>query len=375
MHALAGKIAPALTPSHTFSIEMKDISQSPSADLNAVGQALADQFAIFGARPAEAASADVRLQITISQDVDGYLLVAELNSSGAPQTVIVPVANPEKSSAQPGRALSLDRKIVWQQSGPILDFAQTSIDANRALTYLLEPDQIEAYEFSEGAQTLHQAQPVRRLRVSRDPRGRLEAIDATHVTAFLGGVQCDVVWNPSFGVQCHENPGQQWPMGAVSWRFDASRNYFSGSMTFADGLETKFPAFYSAASPSPEIGGLSGSRWVVAGIDGRTQLFAGSAEAASTFQGWGSDVATFAPTCGSQWLVLATGTSDWTQPDRLQLYEISDRRATALGQPLDVPGPVIALWPASDGKSARAVVRNLDSGLYEASNVTVSCGN
>jgi len=40
---------------------------------------------------------------------------------------------------------------------------------------------------------------------------------------------------------------------------------------------------------------------------------------------------------------------------------------------LQVPGPVLTLWPANDGKSARVVTRNLETGDYEASIVTVAC--
>ncbi|HUJ83264.1 MAG TPA: hypothetical protein VLW83_15370, partial [Candidatus Acidoferrales bacterium] len=109
--------------------------------------------------------------------------------------------------------------------------------------------------------------------------------------------------------------------------------------------------------------------------DGQTQLFGGGADAISTFTNWGSDIVTLAPVCGSQWQVLATQAGDWTQADRLQLYEITEQRAVPVGQPLDLPGPVLALWPASDGKSARVVVRNLETGAYEASIVTAACSN
>lgn len=375
MHALAEKIAPALAPSHTFSVEFKDVSQTSPVDLAAMRRTLSDQLIILGGRQFEAASADSHVQVTISQGIDGYLLVAEVSGPAAPQTVMVPVANSEEAATQPGPAPGIQRKIVWQQSRPILDFAQADIDASHTVWYLLEPERIEVYEFSGGAQILHEAQTVGRSFASRDPRGQIVVTDATHITTFLAGMQCDSVWNPTFGIQCKEVPGQQWPMGAVNWRFESPRNYFAGNMIFSNSLETKFPAFYSAASPSPETSGQSKSRWIVAGIDGQAQLFGGTADATSTFAGWGSDIATLTPVCGSQWQVLATGAGDWTQLDRLQLYEITDQRAVAVGQSLEVPGPVLALWPASDGKSARVVVRNLETGVYEASIVTVACSN
>ena len=375
VHALAGKITPTLTPLHTFSIEVNDVSKSAPTDLAAVQRALADQLTILGGRQVEAAAADSQVKVTISHGVGGYLLVAEVGSTAASQTVMVPVANPEEAATQPGPTPGLSRKIVWRQQYPILDFAQADIDASHAVWYLLEPERIEVYEFSGGSQILHEVRTIGRSFASRDPRGRITATDATHVTTYLAGMQCDSAWNPTFAIQCKEIPAQLWPMGAVNWRFESPRNYFSGNMTFASGIETKFPAFYSAASPSPETSGQNKSRWIISGIDGQAQLFGGGADAISTFTNWGSDIVTLAPVCGSQWQVLATLAGDWTQPDRLQLYEITEQRAVPAGQPLDLPGPVLALWPASDGKSARVVVRNLETGAYEASIVTAACSN
>ncbi|MDR3720034.1 MAG: hypothetical protein P4L00_00415, partial [Candidatus Acidoferrales bacterium] len=79
--------------------------------------------------------------------------------------------------------------------------------------------------------------------------------------------------------------------------------------------------------------------------------------------------------CGSAWQVLATGAGDWTQKDQIQLYEIRDRKAIAIGQAMELPGPILALWPVGDGKSVRVISRSLESGLYEASIVSISCGN
>ena len=387
VHALAEKIAPTLGTSHTFAIGVKDVSGSyPNAptpgapgpepvDLKEIARALAEQLSSMGARQTHGAPADSPVQVTISRGVDGYALVAELPGANNQQTIVVAVANPEKLAGPPVAAPKIERKVVWQQSRPILDFAEADADATHGIWYLLEPERIEIYEFSNGAQILHESKTLGRAFASRDPRGRMVLTDATHVTTYLAGMQCEGAFNPVFNVQCAPIPGQQWPMGRLNWSFESPRNYFSGSMTFPNSLERKFPAFYSAASPSPATGGQNRTLWVVAGLDGQAQLFSGTPDPASTFSGWGSDIATLAPACGLQWTVLVTGAGDWTQPDRLQLYEIRGERALALGEPLQVPGPVLALWPADDGKSARVVVRNLETGDYEGSIVSVACSN
>lgn len=376
VHALAEKIAPALGTSHTFAVEAKDISGSTPVDLKELARALAEQLAGMGARRAEGTQPDIQLQVTISEGVNGYLLVAEEGGSeGATlrSAAVVAVAIAGKIAGPAPAAPTLERTVLWTQPQPILDFAKEDADANHTLWYVLEPERIEVYEFSGGVQILHDGKTLGRAFASRDPRGRVVLHDATHVTTYLAGMQCDGAWNPTFQIQCSQIPEQQWPMSGVNWPFESPRNYFSGNMIFGTDLERKFPAFYSAASPSAATGSASNSRWIVAAVDGEAQLFEGTAEPAAIFARWGSDIATMAPACGLEWLVLASGADDWTEPDHLQLYEIDGQRAVAIGQSLEVPGPVLALWPESDAKSARAVVRNLETGEYEASVVSVAC--
>jgi len=84
--------------------------------------------------------------------------------------------------------------------------------------------------------------------------------------------------------------------------------------------------------------------------------------------------AAFASNCSGSPLVLSTGPGDWTVPDFIQAYEDKNPREP-IAQPIQFPGPIFALWPSEDGKSARAVSRNLQTGAYEASIVSVSCGD
>lgn len=378
MHELADELAPTLGSSHTFAIEVTDVvSGSAPVGLKDLSLALIDQLVSMGARPVEGASAEFQLKVTVSQGVSGYLLVAELSGSNETTgpAAVVPVANSERIASPAAPAPMLEHKVVWRQPQPLLDFARADADRSHTLWYLLEPERIEVYELSGGVQVLHDGKTLGRAFASRDPRGRIVLSDAMHVTTYLAGMQCDGAWNPTFNIQCMQIPDQRWPMSGVNWSFESPRNYFSGTMMFANGLERKFPAFYSAASPSAATGSASNSRWVVAAVDGEAQLFDGAAEPAATFAKWGSDIVTMTPACGLEWLVFASGAGDWTEPDRLQLYELSGQRAVAVGQPLAMPGPVLTLWPESDGKSARVVARNLETGEYEASIVSVACSN
>jgi hypothetical protein len=94
---------------------------------------------------------------------------------------------------------------------------------------------------------------------------------------------------------------------------------------------------------------------------------------AGSIPSWGSDIAGTAARCGSGSQVLATKPGDATVNDSIQAYSIVNRSATALTPPLDLPGPVTAMWP-SGGSSVMAIVHNLATGRYEAYIVTVLCG-
>jgi hypothetical protein len=86
------------------------------------------------------------------------------------------------------------------------------------------------------------------------------------------------------------------------------------------------------------------------------------------------DYAVLAPVCHDSPLTLATGQGDWTEPDSIQAYVGKDP-GNSTSSKIQFLGPVLELWRNADGKSARAVSRNLKTGTYEASIVSVSCGD
>ena len=79
--------------------------------------------------------------------------------------------------------------------------------------------------------------------------------------------------------------------------------------------------------------------------------------------------------CGDARVALVTGSGDWSEPDSIQAFELRDEALVPSGDPLPFEGPVLALWPSADLKSARAVALNLRTGMYEASIISVTCGN
>jgi hypothetical protein len=80
--------------------------------------------------------------------------------------------------------------------------------------------------------------------------------------------------------------------------------------------------------------------------------------------------------CDGRPVVLATGGGDWTHADFLQAYELPappGQGAVASGNPVEFGGPVTSVWPAGKAGVARVVVRDLQTGSYEAYIVKATC--
>ncbi|MGA8221144.1 MAG: hypothetical protein WB780_05765, partial [Candidatus Acidiferrales bacterium] len=118
-----------------------------------------------------------------------------------------------------------------------------------------------------------------------------------------------------------------------------------------------------------------GSDWIQTELDGKARLYKSWGKVVASFSTWGDDIASVKPGCGGTWHALVTGTGDWTQADYVQLYEIQDDQPIPIGQRLEFSGPILAMWSADDKKSARVVSKNLQTGMYEASIISVSCSD
>jgi hypothetical protein len=81
--------------------------------------------------------------------------------------------------------------------------------------------------------------------------------------------------------------------------------------------------------------------------------------------------------CNEGAILLASGTSDWTQPDSIQGYENvqGGMPAAPAGNAINFEGPILSLQPTGEGAVARVVVHNRRTGKYEAYLVTATCSH
>jgi hypothetical protein len=391
LSSLADKIVADLKPAKSISLTAQNMSSLDSPTANRIVAAFVAALSLRGGwqsqrattstgpsyllsedRPAQL-PADAQVQVTLSEGSDGYVWVAQTIRGDAQQVEIVSV--PKQNSTTIGAKkpqLALRRNMLWSQSNPFLDFAdQKSSDGTPDTIFVLEPDGVALGSLGGETLSVSRSLPLTNIPASRDLRGRLRVTENGQLTAFVAGTVCTAE-SASATFRCDRGQGAYWPIGnGLDAAYVTNRNYFAGFSTAPTERGAASRPFYSAAVLT--VG--DGTGVILAELDGNSRLYDPAAEPAATFAGWGDDIVAISADCDSSPHVLVAGAADWTQPDRIQPYEISGGTHSADGQPLEFPGPILALWPSDDSKSARVVSRNLRTGMYEAWTVSASCGN
>jgi len=376
VHDLAQKILALSGARGPMILEVRNNSSLSPGEVARVRRVLETEIHKGGVKLVPAPPTDAEVRVTLAENLQGYLWVAEIQRGGEQRLAMVSVARggPGAQSTL-GATLVLRKQLVLQQSERILDFAPLPLAPDGMPGLLvLEPEGVAFYRFEQSRWQLQEAVPVPRANPwPRDLRGRL-SLDEETFAVDLPGIVCDGDARRSFTMDCLKQNDEEWPFTAGgeergSAPFTPERNYFTGSVTIYGRNEVNLPVFFSGAMLKfPDT-----THWILTGLDGEARLYEDSTEPAATFSGWGSDIAAIGSGCDTTWQVLVTRPGDWTQRDAIEGVEIIDRQALTISQPVEFDGPVTALWPAPDGKSASAVVRNRKTGQYEAYTLSISC--
>jgi hypothetical protein len=317
---LAARISSLLPRRSTVSLEIQNSTSLPAPDWSSFRSLLQSELRKAGVEtagpPTAATSPELRVRVTLSEDARSLLLVAEIFTGDNRQVAMLPWGLPARAQSKP--RITLTQKLLLTQTEPILDIL--ILDSGSEML-VLSTHQVASYRGMEGkwvptaVATLLLPRPM-----PRDPRGRL-IMTAGGFQALLPVATCDGAWNPELKLMC-EN--------------------------------------FTAAFP-----GSSGTHWVA-----DRNVLEGDAPAPS-FEGWGSDSASIADPCGAGTVVIASSPN--TEHDSVRAYLIRDGQASPVSDPLPLPGPVTALWPAEAPRQATIVARNLQTGQYEASRLGLAC--
>ena len=367
-HDLARQTAAFTGSGEPVSVEYRNVSSLGPAGIGQARGAFEAALKEAGLRVSDVAPV-AELRLTLSENQSQYLLVEEARKGDERQVWMAAWERAEPAAAAlPGMAL--DRKLVWEQEEQILDVAFPA-----AGMLVLSPSKVTLYTPREnGSWALSGAVPLAPGKPwPRDVRGRLRVTGATF-QAFLPGVECGGAAEPSLSIECRA-VDQPWVLESRSQAtllasFAAARNHFDGRVATGTGLRKTVAPFYSAASAAEQGRPL----WLLAMLDGRTQIFDAWLETVGAIASWGSDIVGTEASCGGGSQVLATRPGDAGEPDAIQAFAIVNRAATPLTAPVEFAGPVTALWHLS-ATSALAVVRDPLTGRYAAYVITVVCGS
>jgi hypothetical protein len=368
--ALAEKIVAAVKPSRAISLEIKNISSLGAADVEAIRVALEEELTGRGFQLSSGGSA---VEVTLSENVESYVWVAKIGKGDTSRIELVQVSMANDLSPSIKPTPLLQRKIVWRQDTQFLDFSTRTFSPGLGdinYTTVFEFGRVRTFELrgDRWSETQNVSLPLASR--ARDLRGLLFPGDDAR--AYVGKEACLKLFKDQY---CGESLHQDWPFpSGIYGRFVGNRNYFAGfAKDSAERLEGQ--PFYTAAI------GINifdhSTPIVTTELDGVARLYNGTQAPEAAFGDWGDDIGTIKPSCGPGWQILVTGRGDWTESDRIRVYAISFGNSSATakpeGQPLEFPGPILAMWQADDEKSARVISKNLQTGMYEASIVTVTC--
>ena len=353
--ALAGRGEPV-------SVSWRNLSSLASGDFNQARMAFDAALREAGGRPGEIAPV-VDARLTVSGNVAQVLLVEEARKGDERLVWIASWMRPATTGAPAGSTIALEKKLVWEQEEQILDVVTLGSGF-----LVLSPSSV-----SLRGETPTQSVPLTPPRFwPRDLRGHLR-VNGGGFKAYLPGVACSGAADPSLTLECHPSD-EPWTLDAGSHgvllaNFTPARNYFDGRLSAANGIRKTLAPFFPAASAEEN----ARQYWLLAMLDGSTQVLDAALDPVGSVASWGSDLAGTEAHCGGGSQILATKASEAREPDEVRAFGLVNRTPVPLSAPLGLAGPVTALWSLG-GNAALAVVSDLATGRYQAYVITVNCG-
>jgi hypothetical protein len=361
----------AISGPGAVSIAYKNVSSLPAADVDVARLAIERNLRAGGVRLTAPESAAANIQITFSENMQGYVWVAEVQQGSDTRAAMVTAdRTAAAASVAPVSSMTVRKTLLWSQLMPILDVAVAPA-GNDDIMLVLDPAQGTVFKKLGGSWQAQQSMGIVRDRPwPRDLRGRLAVGNGHMFDAYLPGMICSSSGSGQLTMTCRGSD-DPWPLApGQSAFFSPARNFFTGAMSPALGKQGTVPAFYSAAA----IRHPTYTLWVFARTDGSVYAFDGVNNIPFRGMNWGSSVAVVHSACGGGTQLLATGAADQTMPDTVRTFEVADRSPLEAAVPAEFTGPVTALWTASGGGSAIAVVHNLQLDRYDAYELTINCG-
>lgn len=358
MRNLARKVA-AAAHAGVMNVEQRNLSFLDDRAFTSLTNAFQDELRHRGVTITPKAGT-AKVSLTVSQNPQGYVGVVQIQRGDGVENLVAVLGRATVAEKEFGaRGMMLHRELLFSQDSPILDVAFFGSDSEPV--DVLTPWQITTYQ-REGDHW--QEVSDRKIKLPRtEPLGR-ELVG--HLRIGLDDMSVafpEEICNISIhdGDNCHSNKRRIKPSDVPEQL-----------------LESKNAAPWTSAAKLEDAGDAA---FIVASGDGTLKLFNKDFEYVAGLSGFGSEVITFRTVCGGgAWRILATGTGDWTIPDKVSVLELEDDKLVLAASTVSFDGPVVALRRGQVDQelqpaNAVAVVRNLETGRYEAYRLTLTCGN
>lgn len=369
---LARKIVRVTGPG-AVSVNIMNRSSLTQKDCDEISRSLRPQLEVLGVKVAKPEQAAATVAISLSENLESYVWVAEVRQNASDFSVVM-VSAPRTDSpsfARDPAPLTIRKVPLWSQALRILDVAVLDEGASISHIAVLDPEKIAIYRLADGRWHQQQALAITHDHPwPRDLRGRLVVKSDHLLDAYLPGVFCRSSGTAPLSLACYASD-DPWPLSSqfpLAGFFTANRNFFTGVLSPGIGKQTSVAKFYSAA-PIPRA---NYTLWLFASIDGQVHMLDGLTDLPVRLA-WGTDLASVKSSCASGWQLLATGGGD-NSTDSVEAYELPDRDPVAVSQAVDFRGGITALWTESPGTTAIAVAHNTETGNYEAYRLAVVCG-
>ncbi len=364
--ALAQKIVSKAGPGTVVTLTVKNVSSLSAGDVNTIRADIEAELHSQGIRFSDPDQSVADLRVTLSENVEGFVWIAEVKQGSAIDTVFTTLARADSAEMRPAGAMTLQRRLLWTQDEPILDIALVGTPMLPG-AIVLTPGKVAYHRLQNSTWQEADAAAITHSRpLPRDVRGMILGAGNNPFEVALPGVRCAISGNNPYRITCADTD-DPWPLYEGQPRLDAffspTRDFFTGAIS-RGGDSVTVPPFYSAAM-------FSNSEWLVTGTDGRVQYsnFVNTLPVAGA--NWGSELTSLKSKCSPDAVVLATRSGDYTQPDFVQGFQVIARDPVAVTGALEFAGPVMAL--RGTGDSATAVSHNLKTGKYEAYSLTLAC--
>lgn len=371
---LARKIATATGPG-AVALNLVNRSSLTAGDVDEINRDLRLQLQAAGVRSGKSEQAATEVEISLSENLQSYVWVAQIHRGAANSSVVMVSAPRPDSGKMVGESapMSVRKTLLWSQEQRILDLVVLEESSNPVRVAVLNSENLALYRMVNGSWQQEQLLPILHAKPwPRDMRGRLILRQGRSLDVYLPGVLCQSSGTVPMTLACHDSD-EPWPLStqfALGGFFTPARNFFTGVLMPGVGKQTSIAKFYSAAPVL--IPGQMSTGWMFAMTDGTVHLLDGTSEQTLRLA-WGSDLVSVKTACGSGWQVLAVGSGD-NSGDSIRAYEMHDPEPVPVSPAVDFAGGVTALWSDDKGAAAIAVSRNAQTGNYEAFRLAVVCG-